>query len=80
MRAFLGDIFAFIVRRGEILLLIIIAFVFVEGLLYLFFPQKMKRAVEKSPLILFRIFGGLIIIFGVVALFLYVEILRPLFR
>lgn len=79
MRTFLGDIFTFIVERGEILFLIISLAVLIEGLLYLFFPQKMKKTIEKCPLFFFRVLGGLVIIFGLTMLYLYIEILSPIF-
>lgn len=78
MRSFIGDIFSLIVNKGRILFLVISIAVLIEGMLYLFFPQKIKRVVEECPLFLFRILGGLAIIFGIILIFLYIEILRRL--
>lgn len=79
MRSLMGDIFTFVVKKGRILFLLVNIAVLIEGMLYLLFPQKIKRVVEKCPLLLFRIFGGLAIIFGLMLLYLYIEILSPLF-
>ena len=79
MRSFLGNIFTFIVDKARILFLIISIAVLIEGMLYLFFPQRIKKVIEKSPLFVFRILGGLAIIFGLILLYLYKEILSPLF-
>lgn len=79
MRIFIGDLFTFIMERGGILFLIISLAVLIEGLLYLSFPQRVKKMVEKMPLFLFRIFGGLAIVLGLMMFYLYVEILGPLF-
>ena len=79
MRSFLGDIFTFIVDKARILFLLVSIAILVEGMVYLFFPQKVKRVIEECPLYLFRVLGGLAIIFGSILLYLYKEILSPLF-
>ena len=75
----IGNIFSFIVDKAKILFLIISIAVLLEGLLYFFFPRRVKRVVEECPLFLFRILGGLAITFGLMLLYLYTEVLRPLF-
>ncbi len=79
MQSIIADVFTFIVDRGRILFLIISIAVLIEGLLYLFFPQKVKKVVAECPLFLFRVLGGLAIIFGLLLLYLYKEILSLLF-
>ncbi|MBA2124493.1 hypothetical protein B9J78_06155 [bacterium Unc6] len=79
MQSIIADIFTFIVDEGRILFLLISIAVLLEGLLYLFFPRRVKRVVEECPLFLFRILGGLAIIFGLILFYLYIEILSPLF-
>ncbi len=76
MQSIIADIFTFIMDEGRVLVLIISLAVLIEGLFYLFFPQKAKKIVEKCPLFLFRVLGGLAIIFGLAMLYLYIEILK----
>jgi len=78
MQSIIADIFTFLVGRARILFLIISIAILVEGVLYLFFPRTVKRAVGECPLLLFRILGGLAIIFGLILLYLYKEILKLL--
>lgn len=79
MRSIVGDIFAFVVYRAEILFIIVTIAILIEGMLYLLFPQKIKRKIEKSPILAFRIFGGLAVMLGIFLVFLYLFILRGLF-
>jgi len=80
MRTFLGSIFTFILERARILFLLISILILIEGMLYIFFPKKIKRIVEECPLYLFRLLGGLIVILGLILIYLYKEILIPLWR
>ncbi|MCD5397324.1 DUF2065 family protein [candidate division NPL-UPA2 bacterium] len=75
MPSIIADIFTFIVDEGRILILVISIAVLIEGLLYLFFPQKVKKIIKECPLFLFRVLGGLVVIVGLLLLYLYVEIL-----
>ena len=79
MRAIIADAFTFIVERGGILFLVISIAVLLEGIFYLFFPRKVKKIIEGCPISLFRILGGLAIIFGLILLYLYKEILSLFF-
>lgn len=76
MESIIADIFAFVIDKGKILFLIISIAVLLEGMFYLFFPKKIKMVVQECPVYLFRIFGGLAIIFGIILTFLYLEISR----
>ena len=49
--------------------------VLAEGIVYVFFPQKIKKVIEGCPLSLFRIIGVSIIILGAVLFYLYFRIL-----
>ena len=80
MRSIIADIFTFVIHRAEILFIIVNIAVLTEGVLYLLFPHKIKRKIEKSPVFVFRIFGGLVTILGIVLIFLYLFILRGLFE
>lgn len=79
MSSLIGDIFTFIVDKARILFLLISIAVLLEGIFYLFFPRKVKKIIEGCPISLFRILGGLAIIFGLTLLYLYIEILSLLF-
>lgn len=76
MQSIIADIFAFVIVRARILFLIISIAVLLEGIFYLFFPRKVKKIIEGCPISLFRILGGLAVIFGIILIFLYLEILR----
>jgi uncharacterized protein YjeT (DUF2065 family) len=76
MSKLLGDIFTFIVEKGKMLFLIVSIAILFEGAIYLIFPKKIKRILEDIPLSLLRIFGGLEIIFGIILILFYLEILR----
>lgn len=73
------DIFTFLMEKGRILFLIVSIAVLLEGIFYLLFPRKVKRIIEKCPIYLFRILGGLAILFALILLHMYLSILRLLF-
>ncbi len=79
MKSLIGDIFTFFANNARVLFLVISIAVMIEGALYLFFPRRLKRVVEECPLLLFRIVGGLMLMLGLLLIYLYIEILRPLF-
>lgn len=78
MSSIIGDIFTFLVDKARILFLLISVAALIEGLLYLFFPEKVKRVVQECPVYLFRIVGGLVVALGLTLIYLYIKILSSL--
>jgi len=74
MWEFTANIGAFLVRRARVLFLIVSILVLAEGLLYIFFPQKIKKIIKDCPVPIFRLAGGLIVIIGVILILLYANI------
>lgn len=76
MWALINNIFIFIVEKGKILFLIVSIAVLIEGLLYILFPEKIKRVVQDCPSSLFRAIGALIALIGAILILLYIRILN----
>lgn len=70
MERVVDAIFFFLIRRGKALILIVSILIFIEGLLYLFFPEKIKKIIENCPPRLFRLAGIIIAVIGAVLLIL----------
>lgn len=72
--------FRFIAENLNCIYLIITVLVFLEGLSALIFPYRVKRAFERRlTLINLRIYGGIIIVLGLLLLWFYLSTLRLLF-
>ena len=72
--------FRFIAENLNCIYLIITVFVFLEGLSALIFPDRIKRAFERRlTLVNLRIYGGIIIVLGLLLLWFYLSTLRYLF-
>lgn len=75
MGPLIDNIFSFFVRQGKTLFLLVSILITLEGLLYIFFPEKIKEIIKNAPLRLFRSLGILVLGIGIILIMLYSRIL-----
>ncbi|MCK4648933.1 DUF2065 family protein [bacterium] len=72
--------FYFITHRLNSIYIAITILIFLQGLSALIFPGRVKKAFERRlTLVNLRIYGGLIVLLGILLLWFYLSTLRPLF-
>ncbi len=73
MPSYLNNAFTFLIERAHILFLIVSLLIILEGLLYAFFPEKVKRTISDCPIELLKLTGRFIALIGIILLFVYAK-------
>lgn len=72
--------FYFITNHLNSIYIVITILIFLQGLGALIFPARIKKTFERRfTLLNLRIYGGLIVLLGLLLLWFYLSTLRPLF-
>lgn len=79
MDTVIGYIFSFLIDNIKTLYFIFTGIILLEGLVYLLFPDFIRKKIKNLSSFIFRIFGILFLILGTILIFLYKNILSTYF-
>jgi len=72
-------IFYFIINNLNSIFIVVSVLIFIQGLVLLVFPRRIKGRLERLSITALRIYGSIVISLGLVLSYLYLSILRSLF-